>query len=259
MLRNTCLAGLFAILTGAAHQGVPAAGQPPPVKPHAVLVELFTSEGCSSCPPADTLLRQIDGTQIGNETLVVGISEHVTYWDHDGWTDPFGSDSITDRQKEYGEKFHLPEIYTPQIVINGETQFAGGDLAALTQAVNKAATPNTIAIQIAKVTVAGDNVEAGVSIVGEIPKHGADIFAVVAEDETTAHVLRGENKGKTLEHGSVARVMVKAGKVKVAGDSMVRLKLPNEPAGSPGTKRHLVVWAQEPDLGRVVGLDSQTF
>jgi hypothetical protein len=104
----------------------------------AVLVELFTSEGCSSCPPADDLLRQVDGTRTAQGALIVGVSEHVTYWDHDGWKDPFGSDAITARQEDYRREFALDSVYTPQMVVDGESQFVGSDARSLVKAAEKA-------------------------------------------------------------------------------------------------------------------------
>jgi len=94
---------------------------------HAVLVELFTSEGCSSCPPADALLRAIDGKRTEAGQLVVGISEHVTYWNRLGWADPFSSDVYTARQDGYRSHFRLDSAYTPQVVVNGEREVLGSD------------------------------------------------------------------------------------------------------------------------------------
>src|ERR1700679_865059 len=94
--------------------------QPQAANQRAVLLELFTSEGCSSCPPADDLLRKIDGKRTNEGALLVGVSEHVNYWDHGGWKDPFDSSTITDRQNDYGQRFHIDSVYTPQIVVNGE-------------------------------------------------------------------------------------------------------------------------------------------
>src|SRR6204780_62241 len=102
-----------------------------------VLVELFTSEGCSSCPPADALLRQVNGSRTSGDQLVVGISEHVTYWNGLGWSDPFSSPAYTDRQNAYSERFHLEGVYTPQMVINGAEQIVGSDRAALLHAVEQ--------------------------------------------------------------------------------------------------------------------------
>jgi len=103
--------------------------------PKVVLIELFTSEGCSSCPPADALLRQVNGSRTAGDQLVVGISEHVTYWNGLGWSDPFSSPAYTERQNAYSERFHLEGVYTPQMVINGAEQIVGSDRAALLRAV----------------------------------------------------------------------------------------------------------------------------
>jgi hypothetical protein len=102
-----------------------------------------------------------------------------------------------------------------------------------------------------------DRVEAAVSITGTVPAGGADVYAVVAEDETTEHVLRGENRGRTLKHASVARTIIEAGRVKVAGETSVRLELPSE--GSPGARRHLIVWVQVPGPRRVLAVDTKSF
>lgn len=225
----------------------------------AVLVELFTSEGCSSCPPADNLLRSVGGKYTDDGALIVGVSEHVTYWDHDGWKDPFDSDTITARQNEYGQRFRIDSVYTPQMVVNGETQFVGSDARALLQAVQKAESENGANVRIVAVKLNGDALDAVVSFAGELPKHGADVYAVVAQNETTAHVLRGENQGRTLSHASVARVLVKTGKIHEAGGSTVRIELPGGLATAAGTRRHLIVWVQEPNAGRVLGVDTKAF
>ena len=100
----------------------------------AVIVELFTSEGCSSCPPADAVLRQIDLKQTRAGQLIVGISEHVTYWNNLGWTDPFSSAEFTERQDVYASRMSPEGPYTPQMVVNGREQFVGGDIGALQRA-----------------------------------------------------------------------------------------------------------------------------
>jgi hypothetical protein len=223
-----------------------------------VLVELFTSEGCSSCPPADDMLREIDGKRTSEGSLILGISEHVTYWDHGGWKDPFGSDTTTERQDAYRLRFGLDSVYTPQMVVNGESQFVGGNTHDLLEALERTQAESQDAVRIVSVKLNGDMVEAVVSIAGAVPARGGEVFVVVAEDETTQHVLRGENKGRTLRHASVARSIVKAGKITAAGESTVRVKLPEE-AALPGARRHLIVWVQEPGLGRMLGAGTQSF
>jgi hypothetical protein len=243
-------------VTAAMGQQPPAPAQSAPAAQRVVLVELFTSEGCSSCPPADQLLRQIDGKRTAAGTLIVGISEHVTYWDHDGWKDPFSAEAVTQRQNEYGRRFNLESVYTPQMVVNGEAQLVGNDAKGVQQAIEKAHAADTNALRLGALKLDGDAVEATVAFSGALPAHGADLFAVVAEDETTEHVLSGENKGRTLAHSSVARTIHQVGKIHAAGDLALKLKLP---AADAGTRRPLVVGAQEPNSGRVLGVGSQAF
>jgi hypothetical protein len=93
----------------------------------AVIVELFTSEGCSSCPPADAVLRQVNLKETSAGQLIVGISEHVTYWNDLGWRDPFSAPEFTERQNVYASRLSPEGPYTPQMVVNGREQFVGSD------------------------------------------------------------------------------------------------------------------------------------
>ena len=104
-----------------------------------VLVELFTSEGCSSCPPADTLLQKLQAQQPVDGALIIAFEEHVDYWNYLGWTDPFSQDVFTERQKSYGDRFGLSDVYTPQMVVNGDKQVQGGDGKAILDALLRAA------------------------------------------------------------------------------------------------------------------------
>jgi hypothetical protein len=109
-----------------------------------VIVELFTSEGCSSCPPADSLLRQVHLKETSVGQLIVGISEHVTYWNNLGWKDPYSSQVFTDRQNVYASRLSPEGPYTPQMVVNGREQFVGSDGGMLQHALGDATHEGTL-------------------------------------------------------------------------------------------------------------------
>ena len=174
-----------------------------------VLAELFTSEGCSSCPPADRILEMLVTDQPVDGVYVVGLSEHVTYWDHQGWRDPFGSRLLTYRQNQYGGHFNLESVYTPQLVIDGTAQFVGSDTAQLKRALTEAARVPKPALMITAahsdkglaVSASGPGVTAGVA-------EGAELLWALTEDNLVVDVKRGENARRTLRHSGVVRTLV---------------------------------------------------
>jgi hypothetical protein len=221
-----------------------------------VLVELFTSEGCSSCPPADALLRQVNGSQTSGGQLIVGISEHVTYWNALGWSDPYSSSAYTDRQDAYSQRFHLEGVYTPQMVINGTEQIVGSDRAALLQAVLKEEEqPSRMALRILSVEVNGNGLNVHFSARGELPAHGVDVIAVLADDSDRSSVLHGENSGRTLAHVAVARSISRIAKLQTAGEATALVPIPSSFQASQG--HHLILFAQTPGNGRVLGTDTK--
>jgi hypothetical protein len=221
-----------------------------------VLVELFTSEGCSSCPPADALLRQVNGSQTSAGQLVVGISEHVTYWNSLGWSDPFSSPLYTERQNTYSERFHLEGVYTPQMVINGAEQIVGSDRAALLHAVQQEGTQQPrISLRILSVSISGRTLTVNFSTSGDLPKQGADLMAVLTDDSDRSNVLHGENSGRNLAHVAVARSLSRVTRVQAAGERTVQIQIPASFQSTQG--HHLILFAQTPGNGRVLGTDTK--
>jgi len=221
-----------------------------------VLVELFTAEGCSSCPPADALLRQVNGRQTSGGALIVGISEHVTYWDQGGWIDPYSSSDYTERQNAYGERFRLDSVYTPQMVINGAEQIVGSDQAALAQALQRQEKePSRMSLRIVSLSIAGNKLTMNFSAGGDVPAKGVDVIAVLTDDSDRSNALRGENSGRMLEHVSVARSISRVGKMKAAGERTVEIRIPSSFQASQG--HHLILFAQTPGNGRVLGTDTK--
>ncbi len=227
----------------------------PPAQSQAVLVELFTSEGCSSCPPADELLRQVSGHTTPAGQLIVGLSEHVSYWNGLGWKDPFSSDQYTSRQSDYSSRLGLDSVYTPQMVVNGREQFVGGDRRALNAAFTAEAQRKQIALHIIALHVADKTLTFTYSAAG-LPARGSfDLIAVLADDVDRSNVSRGENSGRQLVHVSVARALAPLGKLKATEEETTTLPLP--PSFIPGEKHHLVIFAQQSGTGPIVGIDTK--
>ena len=229
---------------------VSAQAAPSPV----VLVELFTSEGCSDCPPADALLRQIQGTHTASGQLIIALSEHVTYWNRLGWSDPFSQETFTARQNAYGTRFHLDSVYTPQMVVNGTDQFVGSDRTALQRAFDGERARPQIALHMTSAAVSGASMKIAFTASGALPTTGADIVAAITDDTAQSNVLRGENSGRKLDHVAVARSLAKLGTLHAAGDKTI--DIPSPPSLSKGA-HHIILFLQTPGLGPILGADTR--
>ncbi len=221
---------------------------------HPVLVELFTSEGCSSCPPADVLLQKIDTQQPIPGAEMIVLSEHVTYWDHDGWKDPNSSPSLTDRQSAYETVMGEKEVFTPQLIVDG-TQVKLADTQALITALQKAAAAPKVPVRIAELTVDDRNpalLRARVETDVNSEKHGADVFVALALDHVESQVLKGENGGRHLVHVWVVQQIVKVGKLPKGKSFAQEVELKLKPGTDPKNLR-LVAFVQEPGPGNVLG------
>jgi hypothetical protein len=175
-----------------------------------VVVELFTSEGCSSCPPADALISQLSKKRTavdGIELILLG--EHVEYWNGQGWRDRFSGPTYTQRQYDYVQQLHLATPYTPQAIIDGHTQTSGGNASALQQLITESArTPKSAKITIEP--VAPDKWKVSVAEAGN---RKLKVIVGVTEDNLETRVGGGENGGRTLKHDAVVRELDQVGTV----------------------------------------------
>ena len=222
-----------------------------------VLVELFTSEGCSDCPPADALLAELDAKQFVPRAQAIVLSEHVTYWNHLGWRDPFSFEAMDERQSHYAQQFALDSVYTPQMVVDGAAQFVGSNAAQLNRAVAHEAAAPKIEIAIGDPhRVSDGSVE--FSARADAPgSKGATLIAALAENATHSEVARGENAGRTLHHVAVVRSLKEFGAGATDG-RVLRLSSPREstPAKEQGPLR-LVVFLVDHKNGHVLGSAEQ--
>ena len=178
-----------------------------------VLVELFTSEGCSSCPPADQLLILLDEQQFVAEALVIPLSEHVEYWNGLGWRDPFSAPMFTERQQEYAAVLTDGLLYTPQMVVDGQTELIGSQRDLAQQAIAGAAVAPKAAMTLALTGGGGRNaVSVEVTISGVVRldvRSDADLWLAVTEEGLATDVRRGENANRRLPHAAVVRQLEK--------------------------------------------------
>jgi len=176
-----------------------------------VLVELFTSEGCSSCPPADELLARIEKEQPIAGAEVIVLSQHVDYWNRLGWADPYSSAAFSERQSGYARAFKRDGVYTPQMVVDGRAEFVGSNQDKAYNAIGRAAKTQKTLIQItrgAQSKAEGNTIPLNIRI-ENLPAISAgdtaEVLLAVAEDDLHSSVSRGENAGHKLSHTAVVR------------------------------------------------------
>ncbi len=219
---------MLLILRGAPRaEATPAARERVPV-----LVELFTSEGCSSCPPADKTLARLAHEQPVDGALVVPIAWHVDYWDYIGWADPFALKASTERQRAYAQWMGRGSLYTPQAVVDGRAEMTGSDAQALTRAVEAQVRAPKAKVSVS-VRADGDGRVVDV-VAGPLPAGAepSDVLVVVVENSAHVDVGRGENAGRTLDHVSMARQVLVAGAVEPTGETRLhqRISSPKRPS-----------------------------
>ena len=220
-----------------------------------VLVELFTSEGCSSCPPADEWLLQMDKAQPVAGAQLIVLSEHVDYWDHDGWKDPYSSSLVTERQSDYARGLRIDSPYTPQVVVNGTVNLRLNDSHQVGQTFHQAAKASTLPVTLTSVAIDPGKqaiLRARVEVDGSSAEHSADIYEAVALDHAESQVLHGENGGKHLSHVAVLQQLTKIGKIEKGKTFSRAIELKLKPGTDPKNTR-LIIFVQEAGPGKVLG------
>jgi hypothetical protein len=223
-----------------------------------VLVELFTSEGCSDCPPADSFLERLDKSQPVRDAELIVLSEHVDYWNDIGWRDPYSSHQYSERQGAFAGYFGLGSVYTPQMVVDGRIELVGSDERGAIRAIESAAKSEKIPVNLSSIHLEEHNTVALHVETGALPAATAgklaDVLLAVADDSDESHVSGGENAGRTLKHVAVVRTFVLLGTTdKTAGFSKdVRINLNRE--NSRGVR--LVAFVQDQEAGRIWGVGS---
>jgi hypothetical protein len=198
------------------------ADQTDPNKPlRPVVVELFTSEGCSSCPPADALLAKLDGQQRLGNAEIIALEEHVDYWDQLGWRDPFSAAQWTERQQDYASSFGNEGIYTPQMVVDGRTEFVGSSQSRARSAIAEAVQLPKAEVALSNLEAAGGQVRVKIDV-KMLPSPGtreAQVWLAVTESGLHSNVKRGENAGEDLHHAAVVRSLRKVGDAKASQET----------------------------------------
>ncbi len=220
-----------------------------------VLVELFTSEGCSSCPQADTVLMRLQKEQPLSGVRIITMSENVPYWNYLGWTDPYSSEPATQRQKSYAAVFGNASLYTPQMVVDGRTEFNGSDYNHALEAIKKSSSEERIGLSIAgKIEKSALSFKGEMIIPKALLKRDIILEAALVEDNLVSQVSRGENSGRRLNHSSVVRTFVN---IPHSIDSPAS-SFEKTIAVSPKWKKNdlrLVVFAENLDTREIVGVN----
>ena len=185
-----------------------------------VVVELYTSQGCSSCPPADAMLASLS-----NREDIIALALHVDYWDYIGWKDAFADPAHTVRQRGYSQAAGKRTIYTPQMVVDGVDHVVGSNAMKLMDAIEahrRVAKPADVRLRRQ-----GDKVVISVSSKGNMPSGGSIIQVATVTPKAVVDIRRGENAGRTLEYHNVVRKLVEIGRWNGRGTYRATVQVPN--------------------------------
>jgi len=223
-----------------------------------VVVELFTSEGCSSCPPADALLARLAEQQPISAAEVIALEEHVDYWNDQGWADPFSSREWTLRQNVYAGVLGNGNPYTPQMVVDGGIEFVGSRASEAQKAILQAASKTKIPVTLEQRVPNGagpDSLAVNVGRLGDAKsREVAEVWMAITETGLHSAVARGENAGQDLHHAAIVRSMRKIGEAKGENETSFSGSV-NIPLKGEWRRENLaaVVFVQERKSRRILG------
>jgi hypothetical protein len=247
LIRTVLLAGLTGALAVWVHASGAVARKTP------VVVELFTSEGCSSCPPADRLLQSLDEKQPFDDADLIVLSEHVDYWNDGGWVDPYSSKVFSARQRSYAEHFGLDSVYTPQVVVDGQLEAVGSNAVEIRNAVQAALRNRKVALTLANAVHERHQIKFHL-VAADLPGTEASItvYVAVAENKVRSSVSGGENGGRSLTHVAVVRAFAPVGTVKGGSGFSKEITIPMPP-GSVSSGFRVVAFLQDDRSGKIIG------
>jgi hypothetical protein len=222
-----------------------------------VIVELFTSEGCSSCPPADAVLARLAAEQPVPEAEIIPLGEHVDYWNSIGWPDPFSSSEISRRQRAYAQAFGDSQVYTPQAVIDGVRECIGSNRAEVTARIRQAAQSPKAHVEIRPKSGSGGSLALDIAV-SQLPADAGrecDVMLALVENDLTTDVRRGENAGRRLEHAAVVRSLASVGRVERGATRTFTTTAEVSPEWKRKNMR-IVAFVQNRDTRRIFGAAS---
>ena len=208
------------------------------------VVELFTSQGCSSCPPADTYLGEL-----AQRADVIALSFHVNYWDYIGWKDPYASQQSTDRQKAYARQMSLRYVYTPQMVVDGKLHASGNRQQQVETNIERARDLAQGRVEVNVTRISEGQVRIQIPGSYALYRGEADIMLVRFDEKHVTDVTRGENKGKTLANHNVVRLLRPVADWNGEAVDMV-MRLQDIGGADPA---YCAIFVQERGQGRILG------
>lgn len=227
----------------------------PNARRQTVVVELFTSEGCSSCPPADDVLAELSKAGAIDGVEIVPLGLHVDYWNYLGWSDRFASAAFSKRQQAYAQALAKDDIYTPQMIVDGTQAFVGSDRARALAAIALTARQpkGQVAIKRSPLAKGDKSLDIELTISNLPARAGGQVMLAVIEDQLSSDVQRGENAGRRLPHSSVVRLLKEVGTINpgAATAFVAKATVPINPAWRVDHVR-VAAFVQQQGMGRIL-------